>query len=479
MKIALLAVAGSYSHTNLAIRCLRAPLLAAGFEVELIEGSLGDTDGALLDRLFAAHADIYGFSSYIWNIKRMLSLASDIKTLCPDAAIVFGGPEVSFETERFDSCEFIDTIICGEGERAMTEVCELIRNGKKPPRIKRAAEHILNDGILYAHNEPSKKLLYYESSRGCPYSCAYCLSSADKGVRAKPAEQATAELYEFEKFDGERVIKLVDRTFNFDRTRANAIWRALLDEKYTKQYHFEICASLLDEESFEILSRFPRGKVRLEIGLQSTNRETLALGARHIDPDEVLSACRRLYDMGNLVLHLDIICGLPGDTLADIKNAFDRAYPVCTELQVGFLKLLCGTALRRDSEALGIKYRKEPPYEVLETKTLSYSELRRLHEISDLVERYRDGEKFSRSLPAALSLFSSPFEFFNGLLEYIERNDGRPIRKIGQADAFSLLFGFATESGADQTAFEALLHADFCTHEVRGMPRFLKEGEKR
>ena len=479
MKVALFALGGSFSHTNLAIRCLRPPLVSEGFEVQLIEGSLGDTDANLLDMLYFADADIYGFSAYIWNIQKMLLLAANLKKLCPEAKIIFGGPEVSYDTERFDPYDFIDCIICGEGESALCEVCSAIRAKKPFERIIQSPERGLTKGILYSPTEQSKKLMYYESSRGCPFSCAYCLSSAVRGVLSKSAKETLEELYEFEKFESDITIKLVDRTFNFDIARANAIWRGLLDEKYTKKYHFEICASLLNEESFDLLSRFPEGKIRLEVGLQSVNKKTLALCARHIDPEAVISACRRISDMKNIHLHLDLICGLPGDTFTSVGEAYDRAYSACSLLQVGFLKLLHGTALRRDAEKLGIKYKDEPPYEVLSTKELSYAELRRLHDISDLTERYRDGGKFNRSLEYIFSVLRSPFAFFGGLSEYISEIDGRSIRKIGQNDAYKLLFGYASlQNGIDSEKLGACLHADFTENEVHRAPYFLRKNQK-
>ncbi len=476
MKVALFALGGSYSHTNLAIRCLRPHLIEAGFEVVLIEGNAGDTDGALLDSLYFERADIYGFSCYIWNITKMLELAADLKRLIPSAKMIFGGPEVSFGTERFESLGFIDHIICGEGELALTEVCRSIREGKKSDRVIISGDKQLSNGILYRADEPHRRLMYYESSRGCPYSCAYCLSSASCGVASKSVEQTLSELYEFEAFDDDIIIKLVDRTFNFDISRANAIWRGLLDPKYTKKYHFEICASLLGEESFEILSAFPKDKIQLEVGLQSINRGTLAKSARHIDPDAVLSACRRVLDMGNIHIHLDLICGLPGDSFSDVAEAFDRAYFCCSLLQLGFLKLLHGTSLRRDAEKLGIEYRTEPPYEVLKTPDISYPELRRLHEISDLLERYRDGGKFDLTLDYTISHVGSPFGFFSGLCDYIAKNDGRQIRRIGQNDAYRLLFGYAVGlDGIAADELEGRLHEDYSIHEVRKAPHFSRK----
>ena len=476
MKVALFAVNASYSHTNLALRCLRAPLLDAGHEVVLIEKNASDTDSALLDALIFSEADVYGFSCYIWNIDKMLALGASLKKLCPKAKIIFGGPEASFDTERLEAYPFIDCVICGEGEAAFANVCGAIREGKAIEKIICAERYGLSDGILYDPDEEYRRLVYYESSRGCPYSCAYCLSSATRGVIAKSAEQTLAELYEFEKFDGDITVKLVDRTFNFNAARANTIWRGLLDPKYTKKYHFEVCASLLDEESFEILSKFPKGKLQLEVGLQSTNEKTLAVSARHIKPDAVLAACRRVLAVGNVHLHLDLICGLPGDTYGDIAAAFDEAYSACSLLQVGFLKLLRGTPLRDNAEKLGIVYRDEPPYEVLCTRDISYAELRRLHEISDILERYRDSEKFELSLSYILEFFESPFKFFEGLLDYIAEHDGRQIRKIGQNDAYRHLFAFAASTaGIDESKLDALLHEDFSRYEIRRAPNFKKK----
>jgi radical SAM superfamily enzyme YgiQ (UPF0313 family) len=473
MKVVLFALNGSYSHTNLAIRCLRPPLEAGGFDVRVAEGNLRDTDGTLLDMLVSEGGDVYGFSCYIWNIDATLSLASDLKKLLPNAKIVLGGPEVSYDAERFDSLGFVDHIVCGEGEEAMAALCCDLRDGKIPPRVIKSTAHGLTEGILYREGETDRRLFYYESSRGCPYSCAYCLSSATSGVVAKPAEQTLAELYEFERFEGDITVKLVDRTFNFDRKRANAVWRGLLDEKYTKKYHFEVCASLLDGESFELLSRFPEGKVQLEVGLQSVNAATLASCARHIDPEAVLSACRRITDVGNVHLHLDLICGQPGDSFESVGEAFDRAYYACSMLQVGFLKLLRGTALRREADSLGIKYRDRAPYEVLSTPDIGYFELRRLHEISDLLERYRDGGAFKATLDYGISLAGSPFGFFCGLERHIAERDGRPIRKIGQNDAYRLLYSFvSTLGGCDADRLDALLHEDYARSEVRRVAGF-------
>ena len=476
MNIALFGLNGSYSHTCLALRCLFGALEKAGYTPTVIEANLRDRRDAVLEALYNENADVYGFSCYIWNINEMLSLACDLKALLPHAGIIFGGPEVSFGTERFEGLDFVDCVVCGEGESVIAELCGMVSKGEKLPKIVKAprAEVMNDEGILYRDGDyKSGEMLYYESSRGCPYNCSYCLSSAEQGVRKKSVEQTLADLLEFERLNADiKVIKFVDRTFNCDKSRANAIWRALADEKYTKKYHFEICASLLDEDSFEALARLPKGKVQLEIGLQSTNPRTLEEVSRHIDSAAVIKATQRLHQMGNMHIHLDLIAGLPYEGYESFKKSFNDAYFCCDMLQLGFLKLLYGTRLRRDADKYGIVYSQTPPYTVLKTADISRGELYRLSQISDLLDRYYSSGKFARCLDFAVRLSKSPFDFYEGLKNFIANNDGREIRKLSQTDAFRVLYGYVRGfmSKKDAEQFEALMHVDFSEHEARRMP---------
>ena len=478
MKIVLFALNGSYSHTNLAIRCLRPPLEKEGYEVVLCEYNLRDTSASILSRLVSEGADVYGFSCYIWNISEMLSLANDLHRLLPHVKIVFGGPEVSFATERFD-LDFIDFIVCGEGEDAMLEICNSLRDGTPHQRIVQGEKpHVMADeGILYKDDFERGALLYYESSRGCPYSCAYCLSSATYGVRAKSVEQTLADLREFEKLNREiKIIKFVDRTFNFNVGRANDIWRALLSDEFTKNYHFEICANLLDEESFEILSKFPKGKIQLEIGLQSTNSQTSASVSRHIDPQRVISAARRIKEQGNIHVHLDLIAGLPYEDISSFRESFDSAYFACDMLQLGFLKLLYGTELRARAEEYGFVASSKPPYTVLKTKWLSFEELQRLAELADVLDRFCEGGGFDSCLEYALCGILSPFDFYDGFRAFIAERDGRSIRKISQNDAYMLLYNYiVSEYPEKEERFSILMHEDYTKKQVRKAPKFMKK----
>ncbi len=477
MKIELFALNCSFAHSSLAVRCLATALREAGFTaVHTTEATLRDRTEGVLARLVAANADLYGFSCYIWSIDEMLSLAADLKALLPHCRIVLGGPEVSFDTARFERLPYIDTVITGEGEEAIVTLAHLLQKGKAPPKLLtgKPDAQFSTRGIHYDISEPVTSLVYYESARGCPYSCAFCLSSATEGVRAKNAEQALADLLAFEKFERPLTVKLVDRTFNFDRARAKAIWQGLLSPAFTKCYHFEISAALLDEESFEILSKFPQGKIRLEIGLQSTNAETLVAISRHTDADAVLAAARRLKALGNLHVHLDLIAGLPFEDYRSFARSFDAAYFCCDILQLGFLKLLHGTALRRDAEKYGIRYAARAPYTVLATNWLSFDELHRLHGIAELLDRLCERGRFLHTLSFLLPRVPSPFGFYEGFLDYLKDVDGRDLQKISQRDLFTHLatYGKGFLDSEEAAVFVTHLQADFSAAEVRKPPKF-------
>ena len=479
MKVVLFTLNGSWSHSSLALRCLRAPLERAGHEVCLLEYTLKDRTSHVLEALYAQRADVYGFSCYIWNLEQMLTLGENLKALLPSSKMILGGPEVSYATERFDGMDWMDAILCGEGEEELPALCEAIRDGTpfsrviscRPPAVMR------DEGILYRDGEQVGSILYYESSRGCPFSCAYCLSSATHGVRMKSVEQVIADLEAFERLQvARKIIKFVDRTFNADVGRANAIWKELLSDRFTGQFHFEVCASLLNEESLAILSQFPKGKLRLEFGLQSTNERTLAETARHIRADAVIDAVRRVWSMGNIHVHLDLIAGLPYEDYRSFAKSFDDAYGCSHLLQLGFLKLLYGTALREREREYGYVAFTRPPYTVLQSKWISYSEMQRLFRIAEVMERYLESERFAHTLWYLTPMMASPFAFWEGLSLYLEREDERPLQKISQPDAFRYLLGYAKEffPTLDETALRQMLCADFTTGENKNPPAFLR-----
>ncbi len=485
MKTVLFALNGSYSHTNLAVRAIGAHLLDAGEDVVILEKNLKDTRLSVLESLVTENADVYGFSVYIWNITEMLRFAAELKTLRHDAVIVFGGPEVTFaDIGFFNKHPYVDHIIAGEGEDAFLSLLRTLSSNKN---IQNHCIHMAEpfrkfteSGIHYDRigGEPHG-LVYYESVRGCPFSCAYCLSSVTEGIRAKTAEKALADLLLFEKFSDIRTVKLVDRTFNFNKERAKTIWRALASDSYTKEYHFEVSAALLDEETFELLSSVPKGKFRLEIGVQSTNSKTIDAVSRALDTKKTLRALKRLHEKGNLHLHADLIAGLPYEDYASFGNSFDDIYGTCDVLQLGILKLLRGSRMRAEAEKYGIVYSPNPPYRVLQTKELSFAELMRLEMIDGLNDRFSNSGKFTYTFPYLPLASGSAFGFLDGLLDFCESHFYlKEIAKMPQADAFRLIWEYAnalTQNGTplDLKQIKERLALDFLLGETRRLPPFL------
>ncbi len=483
MKTVIFALNSSYSHTSLAARAIAHGMARHGLDYEIIEKNQKDKRGAILATLAEACADIYGFSTYIWNVADMRAYASSLKKILPKAKIVFGGPEVLFAGEDF-LCEnpYIDYVIRGEGEEAFPELCEKIARGEACERIIDAPyfRDFTESGIYYGETgETPHGLVYYESVRGCPFACAYCLSSVtERKIRAKSAERTLADALGFEKFDDIKTVKFVDRTFNFDRERAKAIWRGLSGAEYTKEYHFEICASLLDDESIEILSRAPSGKFRLEIGLQSTNPKTLEAIHRKLDVAKTLENAKRLCAAGNLFVHLDLIAGLPYEDYATFARSFNDAYGLCDELQLGFLKILCGCEMEKNAERYGIVYSAEPPYVVLKTNWLSFADLQKLSLIDEISDRISNSESFRHTFPWLPLEYGDAFGFFEKFGEFFEKKYGAhyDIAKVSQVNTFLLVLEFAESIMGDVREVRARLALDFALHETRKLPHELSEG---
>ena len=475
----LFALNGSYSHTNLAVRAIGAHLADFGIQTVIIEKSLKDTRLSVLESLVREAADVYGFSVYIWNVNEMMQFASEVHALLPKAKIVFGGPEVSFENESFfESHPYIDHIITGEGEEAFPALCKALADGKEIPKIIMPMPYadFSESGIYYDRiGERPHGLVYYESVRGCPFSCAYCLSSVTEGIRAKTLEKTLDDLLRFEQFDGIRTVKLVDRTFNFNKERAKAIWRALSSDAYTKEYHFEVSAALLDAESFEILRNAPKGKFRLEIGVQSTNPDTVSAVDRRLDTEKTLNALKTLHEHHNLHLHADLIAGLPYEDFTRFGKSFDDIYGICDVLQLGFLKLLKGSKMRRDAEKYGIVYSPYPPYQVLKTNELSFSDITRLHAIDAMNDRFSNSGKFDHTFPYLPLASGSAFGFFDGLRAFAEEKFScTEIARLPQTEAFRLIFAYAqTLANVNIEEVRERLALDFLLGETRRLPEFL------
>lgn len=465
LKVILVAQNSSYTHTNAAVRIL-ACALSPRHEAKIIETTVNahaHAHGKALEfaeTLYAEHADIYAFSVYIWNRREQLGAARIIKQLLPECAVVLGGPEVSYESEDFiEKNRFVDYLIRGEGEAAICDIAD----GKYP-------RGSIVDGGIYdlfeASSEPyycnkyssaqnyDGKLVYYESSRGCPYKCSYCLSSVKRPgekVRSKPAELVEKEIGELMSHDI-KAIKFVDRTFNFDRARTVRLFEYIMSSAEAKTQngmykgpmcHFEICAALLDDAVIEILSHAPRGLFRFEIGVQTVTPETLAAIGRKNDTEIILENVRRLREKTKVTVHLDLICGLPLDTVDGIKKSFDSIYGMCDLLQMGFLKLLPGTALRlrEEAEKYGMVWLEEPPYTLLCNSTVTFAEMRRLSVIADTVEKFSEADGgFKNTVDFMTSRADSAFDFYDALGKYISGAGN-----ISQRGLYKLLLDFGAE----------------------------------
>jgi radical SAM superfamily enzyme YgiQ (UPF0313 family) len=478
----LVAVNSSYIQTNLAVRSISA--YSGGFfgqPLPYIELTVNQRPAELLWEIAGREADCYLFSCYIWNIGLIVQLVADLKKLKPSAVVILGGPEADWQPETLlASVPEIDYILCGEGERSACLLLEALEHGGDPstlPGIAYRANSVacatktaplpeLADlPFPYPDLAPLRgRLLYYESMRGCPYSCSYCLSSREKQVRFRPLELVFQEMLYFL---AARVpqVKFVDRTFNCDPARAMKLWRFLSGhDNGVTNFHFELAGDLLSGDMLGFLAGVRPGLFQFEIGVQSTNPETLSAIQRGCDFSLLSERVARLREAGNIHIHLDLIAGLPYEGLGRFARSFDDVIRLRPhQLQLGFLKLLGGSKLREDAAAYGIVAEKHAPYEALKTRWLSYRELHLLHGVAAMVERYYNSGRFTHIIAYLMSCFESPFTFFRLLYEYYDSvQGGSPLSKTGY---YELLGGFmgrhsiaVTEKARWLCRYDLLLH---------------------
>jgi radical SAM superfamily enzyme YgiQ (UPF0313 family) len=404
------------------------------FELHFSEFNINQDLLWVCGEIYGERADVIGFSCNIWNIEPVLVICGRIKQLAPKTIIILGGPEVSAGPEELlFKYPAVDFIVMGEGEITFKEWLEELSkahpewstiNGlayREDGRIvvNRARAPIDNLGVIpFPYPEDLSqfhhKLVYYETSRGCPFNCQYCLSANEHQVRYFPLERVKQELLRF--IAAEIVqVKFVDRSFNCNPDRAKHIWRFLIEHQGRTNFHFEIVGDLLDDESIEILSQAPPGLFQLEIGVQSTNPRTLELIKRRMDFAGLSHRVSRLKKC-NVLIHLDLIAGLPGEDYPTFGRTFNETMALKPDrLQLGFLKLLKGSGLRERAADNGYIFTAEAPYEVLANRWISYEELLKLKVIENLLERYHTSGRFAASLDCLFMEFSTPFAMFESL----------------------------------------------------------------
>lgn len=410
LKILLVGINAKYSHQNLALQYIKK---YSNLKAEILEFNINQTIESIYGEIVKKEADIIGFSSYIWNIDLIRKLSEDLKKVKPESVIVWGGPEVSFDTvEIMEANPSVDVIIRGEGEETANELFLLLDSGGDLFRVegisyRQGMEIFVNPDRPLIQNLdeiPSPfddmeilegKLLYYEMSRGCPFKCAFCLSSTIRGVRYFSKERIKSDLGKIFRL-GASTVKLVDRTFNANEKFSMEIMEYIRDHAPEGMcFHMELMAHLISDEFLGFLKKMPKGLFQFEIGIQSTNPETLREIFRVTDLDKLAHSVRTIRSYGNIHQHVDLIAGLPYEDYKSFRKSFNYAYNLGTEkLQLGFLKLLRGSSLRINADSLGLKYSGYPPYEILSTDWLSPLEMRKLKIIEDLVEKYFNEDYF-------------------------------------------------------------------------------------
>lgn len=490
----LVAVNAKYIHTNLAIRYLKAFCLPKYSAIQLQEHTINDNIDNILRQIYKSGSDIYGFSCYIWNIDVVLKLCSSLKKLKPEAVIILGGPEVSFDSEMLlAKHDFIDYIVRGEGEETLLELLRLLNGDiqdiasipgvtyRKSDRILANHERSLLkalDAIPFPYDnldELDTKIIYYETSRGCPFNCQYCLSSTLHGVRYFSIERVKQELKLFiEK--GVKQVKLVDRTFNCNKKHSLEIIRYVIELNGKTNFHFEIAADLLDEEMISILSEAPKDMFQFEIGVQSTNPAALREISRAMDLSRVKQNVKALQKAQNSHMHLDLIAGLPFEDLESFKRSFDEVHELMPDmLQLGFLKLLKGSGIRERAEEYQILYNEFNPYEVLCTKWISFDELTMLKEVEQLLELYYNSGRFKHSLGYIFEKhYTSYFSFYESLSHYW-RSSGLYNASHSTRELYNILCRFAEQQGMMSLALNELIKLDWLMFYGNGtMPESIK-----
>lgn len=469
MRTLLAAVNAKYIHTSLSVRSLYH--YAASAEVEFEEFTINEQSADVLSKIYRGHYAAVLFSCYIWNIEYVLEIAENLKKVSPKTLIVLGGPEVSCDSEYYmEKYSFIDGVMRGEGEEIFNEFLvkgldidgiTLRKNGiivKNPNRAPIA--DISTIPFPYSDEDLEKnknKLIYYESSRGCPFRCSYCLSSTSHGLRLRDIEIVKSEILKFINH-GVRIVKFVDRTFNADRKRTCELIRFIVDNAVATEFHFEIAADLINDEIISELRRAPKGLFRLEIGVQSTNADTVCAVDRKADFSKIAEAVRRINEECNVHMHLDLIAGLPYEDINSFKKSFNDVFALGADvIQLGFLKLLRGTKIRGEEEKYGYKYTSRPPYEILENDFVSYEDILLLKKVEDMLERYYNSGVFGRGLARLLGKYESPFEFFVSLAEFFEKKGYADIG-VSRLKLYEILCEF--EGGADEP-FRDLLKMDY------------------
>ena len=445
MKILLAACNAKYIHSNLAVYDLQAYAAKYADHIILKEYTINQQKDDIMRDIYLEHPDVVCVSCYIWNISFVKELMADLTKILPDADFWVGGPEVSYDAEKFlaENPEFTGVMV-GEGEETFLELSGHYIE-QSPADLKDITGVCYRDGEKIVHNgwcqimdlssipfiykdlaDFKNRIIYYESSRGCPFSCSYCLSSIDKKLRFRDTEMVKKELQFF--IDNKvPQVKFVDRTFNCKHDHAMAIWKYINEhDNGVTNFHFEISADLLREEELQEMSTMRPGLIQLEIGVQSTNPDTIKAIHRTMDFEKLKGIVNRIHSFGNIHQHLDLIAGLPYEDYDSFRKSFNDVYALKPQqLQLGFLKVLKGSHMMEMCQEYEIVYKTREPYEVLSTKWLDYDHVLKLKNVENMVEVYYNSGQFQNTLEYLEGFFPDAFSIYEGLGRfYMEKGYG-------------------------------------------------------
>jgi len=502
MKILLVTLDSKYIHANLAVRYLKNFCSNDGFDIEIKEFTINQQMDYILSEIFDSKAQIICFSCYIWNIEYVKEIAYILKEAEPNIKILYGGPEVSFETEKIMENEnYVDYIIFGEGEQSFREFINEVHL-EKPEfhKIKGLAyrkngsiyinenRELINDLdiIKYPYNKDEtfdEKIIYYESSRGCPFSCSFCMSSIEKKTRNFSLERVKRDLKTLLSTKA-RQIKFIDRTFNADYKRSMEIMKFIVENNINNMtIHFEITADIINEEFLDFLKGMPVNMFQFEIGVQSLNNDTLCEINRHMEINKLYNVINSIGRNNNIHMHLDLIAGLPYENYDSFKKSFDGIHQLKAEkIQLGFLKVLKGTKIYFDKDKHAIKYRKIAPYEVICTKYISIKDILKLKKIEELVDKYYNEKYFGKAMDYIMNniFIESPFEFYESFSEYWKSND---LYKVSHSrkKLYEVLYNYIESEEKLTEEFIGNLRYDYIfNNQHEELPLFLnKEAEEK
>ena len=484
MKFLLVSLNAKFIHSNLAIRSIQEyTKLRTSIPPIIREYTINQPEDLILRELFEEHPDVVGFSCYIWNIEMILRLVVQLKQVCPDILILLGGPEVSYNAKELLRSYPVDMVIRGEGEQTFAELVQAIQNKTDLSNVKgltwKNGSQLfenppqsplrLDDIPFVYHNtmeEFQNRIIYYESSRGCPYQCAYCLSSIEKGVRLLSEQRVEQDLQFFLDHKVKQV-KFVDRSFNCNKHHALHIWKYVAErDNGVTNFHCEINGDTLDEESISFLQTARKGLFQFEIGVQTTNEKTLKEIHRKNNFDRISQVVAALQKNKNIHLHLDLIAGLPHEDYASFGNSFNDVYALRPDqFQLGFLKLLKGSDLYLRQEELGLVCRKTAPYEVLFTKWLPFEQMLQLKMIEEMVEQYYNSNRFKACIRYLETLFPTPFSLYESLAGFYQKKGYHKVSHTKE-QSYTILYEFLTEQQkGDLEYFQWLAKFDLYSHE--------------